>query len=29
LLEWREGGEKVYVTGTFAGWGKKIRLHHK
>ncbi|KIW09373.1 uncharacterized protein PV09_00269 [Verruconis gallopava] len=27
LLEWREEGEKVYVTGTFAGWDKKFRLH--
>ena len=29
LLEWREDGEKVYVTGTFAGWDKKFRLHKK
>jgi hypothetical protein len=29
LLEWREDGEKVYVTGTFAGWDKKFRLHRK
>lgn len=29
LLEWREEGEKVYVTGTFAGWDKKFRLHRK
>ncbi|QDS70458.1 hypothetical protein FKW77_009925 [Venturia effusa] len=27
LLEWREPGEKVYVTGTFAGWDRKFRLH--
>jgi hypothetical protein len=29
LIEWREGGEKVYVTGTFAGWDRKFRLHKK
>lgn len=29
LLEWREAGEKVYVTGTFAGWDRKFRLHKK
>ena len=29
LLEWREEGDKVYVTGTFAGWDKKFRLHRK
>lgn len=27
LIEWREGGEKIYVTGTFAGWDRKFRLH--
>ena len=27
IIEWREGGEKVYVTGTFASnWAKKLRL---
>lgn len=29
LLEWREAGDKVYVTGTFAGWDRKFRLHKK
>jgi len=29
LLEWTEGGDKVYVTGTFAGWDRKFRLHKK
>jgi hypothetical protein len=29
MLEWREGGDKVYVTGTFAGWDRKFRLHRK
>ncbi|KAH8725980.1 hypothetical protein GQ44DRAFT_706234 [Phaeosphaeriaceae sp. PMI808] len=27
LLEWEGEGERVYVTGTFAGWNKKYRLH--
>ncbi|KAI9782023.1 MAG: hypothetical protein M1816_002132 [Peltula sp. TS41687] len=26
LVEWKQKGEKVYVTGTFAGWNKKFRL---
>ena len=26
-LEWREGGDKVYVTGTIFSWNKKQRLH--
>jgi hypothetical protein len=29
LLEWREDGEKVYVTGTMVGWDKKFRLNRK
>ena len=27
LVEWRQPGEKVYVTGTFASWNRKFRLH--
>ncbi|KAF2181642.1 carbohydrate-binding module family 48 protein [Zopfia rhizophila CBS 207.26] len=27
LIEWEGLGERVYVTGTFAGWNKKYRLH--
>lgn len=27
LVEWKEGGEKVYITGSFSGWTKKHRLH--
>ncbi|KAL0262160.1 galactose metabolism-related protein [Diplodia seriata] len=27
VVEWLGPGEKVYVTGTFAGWNKKFRLH--
>lgn len=26
LIEWKQGGEKVYVTGTFAAWQRKFRL---
>jgi hypothetical protein len=26
-LEWRHGGEKVYVTGTIFQWNRKTRLH--
>ena len=26
VIEWRQGGERVYVTGTFAGWDRKFRL---
>ncbi|EER40395.1 Snf1 kinase complex beta-subunit Gal83 [Histoplasma capsulatum H143] len=26
-IEWRGGGEKVYVTGTFVNWERKFRLH--
>lgn len=29
LIEWKQGGDKVYVTGTFANWNKKFRLHKK
>lgn len=27
LVEWKEGGDRVYVTGSFSGWTKKHRLH--
>ncbi|KAL6713077.1 galactose metabolism-related protein [Lecanora helva] len=26
LLRWKQGGDKVYVTGTFAGWSRKFRM---
>ena len=29
LIEWKQEGEKVYVTGSFSGWNKKHRLHRK
>lgn len=30
LIEWKQGGTKVYVTGTFANyWNKKYKLHEK
>lgn len=27
VVEWRQPGERVYVTGTFVNWEKKFRLH--
>ncbi|PVI07661.1 carbohydrate-binding module family 48 protein [Periconia macrospinosa] len=27
IVEWEGPGERVYVTGTFAGWDRKYRLH--
>ncbi|KAJ4302733.1 galactose metabolism- protein [Kalmusia sp. IMI 367209] len=27
LIEWEDPGERVYVTGTFAGWERKFKLH--
>jgi len=29
IIEWTGAGSKVYVTGTFANWDKKYRLHKK
>lgn len=29
IVEWEGPGERVYVTGTFAGWDRKYRLHAK
>lgn len=29
LFEWKRDGDRVYVTGTFAGWNRKYRLHRK
>lgn len=29
LIEWEGAGERVYVTGTFAGWNRKYRLHKR
>ena len=29
LLQWKQGGDKVYVTGTFAGWSRKFRMHRE
>ena len=26
LLQWKQGGDRVYVTGTFAGWSRKFRM---
>lgn len=29
LVEWKGHAEKVYVTGTFAGWSRKYRMHRE
>ena len=28
-IEWRDGGDKVFVTGTFATWQRKFKLHRR
>ncbi len=29
LLQWKKGGDRVYVTGTFAGWSRKYRMNRE
>ena len=29
LIEWKQPGNKVYITGTFAAWSKKYRMHRR
>ena len=29
LLQWKHGGEKVYVTGTFTNWSRKFRMNRE
>ena len=29
VIEWRAGGEKVYVTGTFVNWARKFKLYKR
>ena len=29
LVYWKQGGEKVYVTGTFTGWSRKYRMNRE
>jgi hypothetical protein len=29
IIEWRQPGEHVYVTGTFVNWEKKFKLHRR
>ncbi len=29
LIEWKQGGDKVYVTGTFASWSRKYRMNRE
>ncbi|KAL8914082.1 MAG: hypothetical protein Q9171_001197 [Xanthocarpia ochracea] len=26
-LQWKQGGDRIYVTGTFASWSRKFRMH--
>ncbi|MCJ1247204.1 hypothetical protein MMC30_004418 [Trapelia coarctata] len=26
-IEWKQGGDRVYITGTFASWSRKYRMH--
>ena len=28
-VRWRQGGDKVYVTGTFASWSRKFRMNRE
>lgn len=28
-VEWKQGGDKVYVTGTFASWSRKFRMNRE
>ena len=29
LIEWKQPGNKVYITGTFASWSKKFRMYRR
>ena len=29
VLQWKQGGEKVYVTGTFTNWSRKFRMNRE
>lgn len=29
LVQWKQGGDKVYVTGTFASWSRKYRMYRE
>ncbi|KAI4215025.1 MAG: hypothetical protein LQ351_002339 [Letrouitia transgressa] len=29
LVQWKQGGERIYVTGTFASWSRKFRMHRE
>jgi len=28
-IEWKQGGDRVYITGTFASWSRKYRMHRE
>ncbi|KAL8821308.1 MAG: hypothetical protein Q9223_000629 [Gallowayella weberi] len=27
MLQWKQGGDRIYVTGTFTSWSRKFRMH--
>lgn len=29
VVEWKQGGDKVYVTGTFTSWSRKFRMYRE
>ncbi|KAL8843107.1 MAG: hypothetical protein Q9170_000237 [Blastenia crenularia] len=29
ILQWKHGGDRVYVTGTFTSWSRKFRMHQE
>lgn len=29
LISWKQGGDKVYVTGTFTSWNRKFRMNRE
>lgn len=29
VINWKQGGEKVYVTGTFTSWNRKFRMNRE
>ena len=29
LVEWKQPGDRVYITGTFAAWSRKYRMHRE
>ena len=29
LVQWKQGGDRIYVTGTFTAWSRKFRMHRE